>query len=444
MKIFMAQQIKAFNYAKDLSRIALFMEMRLGKTLVIIRWAEYNKRKRILVLAPCAVLPCWKEELQDERYADEDIKILNGSTLQKLEQAEEFKGQWILTNYETVTFGKRILKLDWDCIIIDESTKIKNPKPDITKFLNKGVEAISHRAILSGLPAPESLLDYFEQFRFLYGHFMHQRNYWWFRKRYFFQSFYDWEIKTGARELIKEEVAKLAFVMTAKEAGIGNKKIYEKRYVELNPLQKKIYKEIEKTFEYEDKDGNYIMTKFVPVKLGWMQRVCGGFSPKEEHLSDAKIIEINNLLKSELKNQSIVIWFKHTLEMESALLYLENRKYKCAFYNANKKEGEKDFKDGKKQIMLAQPMCGKYGLDWSVASTAIYYSNWWSTEVRAQTEKRIEHPKKKQPLLYIDLLCRKTIDVDVLSAVRSKHKTSKNFLESVLKSWRKRNDIRTR
>ena len=49
-------QIEAFERVKDHARIALFMEMRLGKTPVAIRWAHHRTREltrpRILVVAP--------------------------------------------------------------------------------------------------------------------------------------------------------------------------------------------------------------------------------------------------------------------------------------------------------------------------------------------------------------------------------------------------------
>lgn len=441
MRTLMRHQKMALEYALPRARIALFMEMRLGKTLVALRWADNEDCKKTLILAPKAVTPVWEDELQQERFPDEEILLLSGPTNERYIQAKESKAQWTITNFETINYCPEILELPWDCLLVDESTRIKNPKAAITKLLINKAHMIRYRGILSGLPAPESEMDYCEQFRFLYGNFMHESNFWWWRKRYFYKIGYEWKPNWNTIQKIQEAISSMAFVMTAKEAGIKHRKIYEKRYIELTEEQKNLYKEIDKNFEYETKQGEYQTTKYVPVKLGWMQRIAGGFDPNGKLLSNRKLLEILNLFKGDLKGKQAVIWFKHTAELESAREFFTARKFTVAFFNAKEKVGEKEFKEGKRQLMLAQAKCGQYGLNWSAADVAIYYSNWWSGETRAQTEKRIEHPKKKRPLLYIDIVCDDTVDLDVLNALRSKKKTSRGFLNEVIKSWRKRHGI---
>ena len=44
----MPHQADALAYANQNSAIALFMEMRLGKTLVAIRWAQEQAKHRLL------------------------------------------------------------------------------------------------------------------------------------------------------------------------------------------------------------------------------------------------------------------------------------------------------------------------------------------------------------------------------------------------------------
>ncbi len=71
--------------------------------------------------------------------------------------------------------------------------------------------------------------------------------------------------------------------------------------------------------------------------------------------------------------------------------------------------------------------CGKFGLDLSAASTAIYYSNGFSHEDRAQSEDRIEHLRKREPLLFVDLVTRGSTDRTVLSLLRQKVSAGKFF-----------------
>lgn len=445
MRSLMKHQKKAFEYAKPLARIALFMEMRLGKTLVAIRWCEYNKLKRVLVVAPLSVLVSWEEELLREDYAYEDIHWLKGSVEEKYQQTTSSKAMWTLLNYESLLEvnpdydpslkrgknskakkGGQILGLAWDALILDESTRIRNPQALVTRHVVDHCDHITNRAILSGFPCPESPLDYFEQFKFLYGSFMRCWDYWYFRRKYFRQFGYEWICYKYQKEQIKEEVHKWAFVMTRRQAGIGSKKIYEKRTAEMNDTQKSLIKQIDKGFSYklgeEEKE-----TKWIPVKYLWYQRIAGGFTPEEKNISNGKLNEILELLRGELKDEPLIIWFRYDAELRYISSELSRKGFKVGIFTGSDRSGDRAFKNADCQILCAQPKCGLYGLDWSRASTAIYYSNWYDGEIRAQSEDRIVHPKKKDPLLYIDLVSEGSIDNDVVEIVREKKLRGKQF-----------------
>lgn len=453
MRKFMAHQKKAFQYAKPLSRIALFMEMRLGKSMVAIRWAEFNKAKRILVVAPLSVLPSWEEELLKEENAYEDICYLRGEKDERYQLAKTSKAPWNLINYEALLeenpsynpnlqrgrnskkrVGGEILKLPWDCLIVDESTRIRNPKAETSYHLTHDSDHVSLKAILSGLPAPESSLDYYQQFKFLYGSFMHFHDYWTFRNRRFMCIGYDWVPSKFVRGKIKEEVHRLSFVLTRKQAGVGSKKVYEKRYVDMTPAQVKLYKEIKKGFSYkleeEEKE-----TKWVPVKYLWMGQIAGGLTPEGKLVSNNKTNELIELLKGELKNESVVVWFRYNQEIRHVYEQLTKKKIKTGIFTGEDKSGSDMFKKRNVQVLLAQARCGQYGIDWSIASTAIYYSNYYDCEVRYQSEDRIVHPKKKEPLLYIDLICKDSIDESVMKILREKRVSARQFSMKLVKDW---------
>lgn len=438
----MPHQQKAFDkYALSRDKIALFMEMRLGKTLVCIRWASSKFLRKILVLVPKDILLTWMEELIQEYYAYEDIKILKGTTEQRFNEAKLSTAIWNITNYATVNYRPDILKLDWDGIIIDESTCLKNPKAAFTKLILKSTAHIKYKAILTGLPNPESEKDYCEQLRFLYGHFMEKPNFWEWRRKYCRFNGFGWDVNPKYLTKIENYVAEHAYVLTAEKAGIGNKKIYVKRYTELNSIQKKYYSELAKFFEYKMADGKFAVTKYTPVKISWMYKICNGFDQELNCISEEKFYVLANLFSTELKNKAGVVWFKHTHELLYAKKYLEKRKLKCSIFYSKNKEGSDIFKTGNCQIILAQAKCGRFGLDWSRADVMVYFSNWFSGETRAQSEKRIEHPKKKSPLLYIDILCQNSIDLDIYEALKNKSKTSKQFLENVMRNWEIRNGM---
>ena len=91
-----------------------------------------------------------------------------------------------------------------------------------------------------------------------------------------------------------------------------------------------------------------------------------------------------------------------------------------------------NFRKGFQQkILCVQGKCASYGLDLSVASTSIYYSNWYDGELRAQSEDRIIHPSKNEPVLFLDLITKNSIDEHVIRLLLKKKLNSKLFLEKL-------------
>lgn len=425
-------QKDALSYTKDKDQIALLMEMRLGKSCVAIRWAKRFPGRKLIV-APLSVLASWEEELEKE----EQTKVFY---LKKAKQL--FMDSWFLINYEGLRARPHYLDWGWETIICDESTKIRNPQAKITKLLCDDLR-IPRRAILSGLPAPESSLDYFQQMKFLHGSFLGFDSYWSFRQTLYYNPpyTYDWIPRKNVVNRIKEAVHESAFVLTRKQAKIGPEKIYEKRYVEKNALQKRLYKEVMKTFEYKNNDVE-MATKWATVKFVWLARIAGGFGADGiDFLSGAKAEELLSLLKGELREEKVVVWFRFNKELEYVSKVLDGAGIQYSTITGSRKPAErKDATENFRKdsrVMLAQVKCGAFGLNWSCASTAIYYSNGYDAEYRAQSEDRILDVAKKEPLLYIDLVTKGTIDESISRVLRQKYSNSRMFMTALVKDWLK-------
>lgn len=430
------EALKKFKYS---SSLALFMEMRLGKSAVAIRWAKLKGPYK-LIIAPLTTLIDWEKELKLENQKN-IFWLTRGSNPGIIKDPG-----WYLINYERLKSQKNILSYSWNVAIADESTKIKNPKAQITKALLNNFIA-KNKAILSGLPAPENPLDFFNQIVFVYNKFFGQYNYWYFRHSYFHQDWsgHNWVPNTGIRSLIKKEIHKLAYVLTRKDAKIGSKKIYERRHLFLNKNQREIYEQVLHDFCYLNKDGKEIWTKWAPVKALWLSRITGGFNPDKKLLiSQEKMKEIWSLLQNELKNEKVIIWFRFNKELYIVKKFLKQKKIKVTSISGktsfnNRKNRTHKFRNiDNLRVMLCQIKCGKYGIDWSVASTAIYYSNGYSMEDRAQSEDRIVHPIKKEPLLYIDLITKDTIDEDVIEILTDKKIEERFFMKELFNRILKR------
>lgn len=444
MKKLYGYQQAALDWATTQNRVAFFLEMRLGKTILAIRWAEQKALQKILVVCPLSVVWTWQDELFSEGLSSIQ---LTGTQKEKKELLEEQSSRWYIINYEGIytrwngrSIPSLISRCGWDCVILDESTYIRNPKAIRTKMCKKQFMSIPYKAVLSGLPNPESSLDFYEQMAFINGTFLNCKNYWEFRLRYFHQGWnqWDWIPNRNTITQIKEKVRENAFVLSRKQARIGSRKIFETRFVELPPKVRTAYNGLEKNFELGgDK------TKWILVVKTWLSRLAGGFPNEEEYQSNHKTRELLLLMQSELRNEQVIIWFRFNKEMYATYEMLFANNFKCDFIDGEvsiekRNKIQKNFLAGKIQCLLIQIKCGKFGLDFSAASTAIYMSNSWEFEERNQSEDRILSPQKKEPVLILDLITKNSVDEDVHRALKQKGMNSKIFVSAVLENMKKR------
>ena len=432
-----SHQRDAMEYAKSRDKIALFMEMLLGKTLVTIRWAERQRGKKLVVL-PLAVAEVWVEELSMEGLSS---TLLIGSWQRRLEQYFESTDDWFITNYEYLLSDNCVARyVPWDVVILDESSKLRNARNKTTKAAIKYFQLVPRKAILSGLPNPESELDFFEQFRFLHGEFMGEDSYWRFRHQYYAQAGYEWRALAGVAKEIRDEVHDLAFILDRVDAGMSNERLTTTRHVTLPSSIRSVYDEAEDQLVLAMEETNLHI-----VRDNWLAQLTGGFFEKDDraYCHSAKTDALVELLEGELRGQPVIVWFRFNRELYGVESLLKERGIRCVAVTGRTKSTNKNlrlfrFKNRKVNVLLMQLKCGKYGLNLSVSSTAIYFGNSFSFEDRAQSVERIAHPSKIDALLTIDLVARGTIDEDILRALRNKRIKSRAFTKVVIDSMRKR------
>ena len=135
---------------------ALFMEQGCGKTLpTLYRILELRKQGYIttaLVVAPKATMGAWYRDM--EMFNPEDRLLLEKSIT--------------VINYDSVWRKNKGYDKVWDCIVLDESHKIKNRTSKRAKFLLRLALKSKYRYILTGTPIGNGQLEnIWSQYAFL-------------------------------------------------------------------------------------------------------------------------------------------------------------------------------------------------------------------------------------------------------------------------------------
>lgn len=484
-------QREIFMSSREAIAYALLMGMGTGKTKISIDTGAWNYGQGlidcIVVLAPNGVHRNWIDrEVPAHMPAWTNYRAATwASYMKKKEQAAvdrlfdpEFKGLRVIafnieafkdsTTCKAAVLVRKLCNCFNVMMIVDESSKIKTPSAKRTKaIITLGKQAVLRR-ILTGTPVTNGPLDIFAQFKFLGEDILGFTNYYSF-KHYFaeweketnYRTGHQYEVLTGYRNLKElQDIVDAHGVRVTKEECLDlPEKIYQTRYVEMTPAQRKLYNDIIQRSMMEFDNGEEMTVSNVLSKLLRLQQVLGGFVPREE-FGEALPIENTNVRMNALMDVmeeadgKVIIWarFVPEIRMIAEMLKKEYGKKKVVcYYGEVKKEAREEAQilfqgvrpildddgqvidkepvpeDEQARFFVGQPHSGGYGLTLHAATTVVYYSNDFSLEARLQSEDRAHRIGQHHPVNYVDLECLGTVDSKIVQALQNK----KNLAELI-------------
>lgn len=393
-------QQEILNRFLETDQMGLQLQQRLGKTLITCHWVQSRKFRRPLIVCPISANEEW---------------------LANIPNAE-------LITYQKISRNPSIIDpSEYDALILDESSAIKNAKSACTKAILKKAKGFRGRAILTGILVPESMEDVYCQLTFLRGgSFMGCQTFWHWRQMYFVQDGYDYNPKLGTIPVIKAEIAASCAILSRKEARVGSEKRRRSIACPMSPEIEKVYRTLSNQWRLP----NGIETKYAPVAAGWLHRASGGHHKPDVELPCDKYDIVADFART---NSHLVVWCSYSLELRRMWRHLKAANIACTFIQGKtprsvRAERRKRFFEMKRCVMIAQPVCARFGLDLSKADVAVYLSCPWSHNTRLQSEDRIIHPFKTDPVTVYDLTMDGSVDADVLEAVLEKRDVTQSLI----------------
>ena len=167
-----AYQLEAVNAVKDLEYAAIFHEQGLGKTKVaidlIVHWLSHRQLDTALIVVKKGLLDNWQRELASHSQLVPRVLTTNrGGNFYVFNSPARV----MLAHYEAVKAEKERMQLFLRTrnvgVILDESTKIKNPDAALTKTFLDLAPLFTRRVIMSGTPVSNRPHDIWSQIKFL-------------------------------------------------------------------------------------------------------------------------------------------------------------------------------------------------------------------------------------------------------------------------------------
>lgn len=471
----------------DLKYHAAFWEMGCGKSKIMIDNIAYLYLKGningALIIAPNGVDLNW---LIDEipAHLPEEVKkksrVMRFSSKKKgtkTHQAEvkwcrEHTGlAWMLMSYDAFMTheGKEAALLFLEqreaFYVLDESVSIKSPGAKRTMRIVRTAHRAKYRRILDGYPTPKGAFDIYSQIQFLDGDFWRRHGWDNFAmfKAYF--GVFEQAFGKGSQEFEKligfthlDELSKIIEPISSrvKKADVLTlpPKIYQPRYFELSPQQRKLYDELKEEYKiWLDKE-TLITANLAIVRMLRLQQISCGYLPVGEDEPVHRIEGKNpraELLEELIDNidDKTIIWARYRLDIELIQDLMRSKKNR-SFVTYTGETGDEDriaakesFQRGDAQFFIGTPAAAGIGLTLHAAHNVIYYSNSFNLRHRVQSEDRAHRDGLKHPVNYIDLLGLNTIDKAIMLNLMGKMDTADVILgdapghdvRSQLKNW---------
>lgn len=461
------QENKLIPFLMDNPFSAAYVDMGLGKTVSVLtvlqRLFTLDRIKRCLIIAPIRVaVQTWPTELRewshtwwmpytlirpDDTHPDliaamrdarldakfEDLASANQlSNRAKTAHLELQRHELASTptiihiiNREAVDWLVTFWGKDWpyDCVIVDESTSFSDHRTLRWKALNSVRGLIKRLHLLSGIPAPEGIEDYFAQVYLLDRGERFGKGITHFKQTYMMPHpggfRYKWSARPGADVEVAAKIADICMVMREEDYLSRAKAIIVERKIILDKPELKQYRTFEKEMiltlpevEIEAESGAALGQKLLQMASGAVYDA----SKKWHHIHDHKLEEVAQL-REEAQGSPLLVAYWHKPSLARLMK---------AFPKAVKMDGKGNcvgpWNAGKIDMLLIHPRSTAHGLNmqYGPGHTLVWYDNPLPFEDYAQTIKRLDRPGQKKTVRVYHLVTQGTVDAKVVPALRGK------------------------
>lgn len=481
----MAHQLAALRWANGRAFFGLAMEQGTGKTWTFLADAERAWASGLvdglLVVAPNGVHLNWTRreipthmsgpfiagEWRTSAGKRERAKLAR-QLLAPREEGEVPALRILATSYDALcakdgfAFAQTFVNATRAMIVLDESSRIKNPSALRTARVMRLRSAAVMARIGTGTPITNGPPDIFAQMEFLESGLLGTTSY-----RAFVAEFaHTMDPKDVVGRAALQNNPRLARMQTIARNPDGTKrwrnldrlrellephlfrvlkrdcldlpeKIYQTHYFELAADQRAAYDALAEEYQiaYVDADGNdALLTVSRLAALMKLQQVTSGFVNLPPRLGETTVLALRppgsnprmEALLSALEDVDgpVIIWARFREELQQiATLLGESRRvvqYHGGVSEADRHAAVDRFQSGQADTFVGQPQSGGIGITLTAAETVIYYSNDFNLETRLQSEDRAHRIGTRRSVVYIDLAAANTIDEAIARSLQTK------------------------
>lgn len=462
-------QYRLIVFLCNVREAALFADCGLGKTYAVINSCEIHKKKGIvkgktLIIAKLTTVKSgWLNDVK--KFSDLSAVSLWEKNSNKKRKAvirarmQEDHDLYIINHDGVRLFEKELIEMNFEKVVIDESTVLKNfcNKPKAIEAFGKAVCNVSRnsewKVIMTGTPMPNTPENLWGQYFFLnqYGLFLEQ-SFYDFREEYMEKldlrpKDQRLDAQGRYRPMRNNDPSKWVPRKTTKDRMISfirdcSYRVNMKDHLKDMPPLTAIVRDIQMTDDQErhyktmkdelrvviDDERVTVNTKL--TQLMKLRQITGGFIIDHDQVAHAmpenpKLEELDSIIENEIpQGEKFIIFAQYRWEIETLI-----KRYKhlgvVSVYGGN--SSDKNIKnidiflqDPKIQCIVLHPASAAHGITFTNSHFMIFYSMDHSSELNYQAVKRIERNGQKHPMIVWYLICEQSIDQSIYKVVVKK------------------------
>lgn len=435
-------QKDAVNWVLANYGAGLFLPPGLGKTLITLSSIDILKKANdidcVIVIAPLRVVyMVWQQEIEKWGFNLSSV-ILHGKDK---DMALRKTVDIYLTNPESLPWLKDNMKRFIGknlMIVCDESTVFKNHQSLRFNCIKSIIKYAKRRLILTGTPVPNGLMQLWPQMFIIDNGRRLGVNITRYRSKYFVKDYYgyNYTLIPGADTLIYNQINDIVMHKDSSELDLPEL-MYNNIYIQLPDSARKVYKEMKNHLitEYEEADLIAFNAAAKAIKLKQIANgnVYDEFG-KSINVHREKLNAISELIES-LAGRPLLVAYEYLNDL--AMLKHEFNAPHIGGGGDRREEAivVSNWNKGLIPVLLIQPRAGGHGLNLQHGGChdVVWYSITFDLELYEQLNHRVFRQGVKNSVTIHHVVCKDTVDEEVINALAHKSSVQNALLDSVLK-----------
>jgi len=427
------------NLSRTVPNMGLFLPPGLGKTTTTLTIIAEQFQGKTLIIAPKRVAETvWDAEVKKwDHLSHLKVAKIMGSPTQR-SSALNSEADIYLINLENVAWlCEAANMLVFTNLVIDESSRFKDPSTKRFKALKKHLKGFSRRIILTGTPTPQGIADLWSQVGILDLGERLETSLTRFRDKYMLPDqinrhthvVYSWKLKLGADMQIQEKISDICYSLKAEDYLELPEctKLYHS--IQLDKNVKAKYDELRKEMVVDIKKEKITAPTAAALANKLLQFTSGAVYNEEgdtQEVHRAKLERLESIMEESSSPTLVFYHFKHSLQ-----------RIRLQFPEAVVLDDDNiaAWRRGEIRMLLAHPQSGGIGLNLqcNVGDTAqtVWFDLPWSSENYIQANARIYRQGQTKPVIIHHLTAHNTIDQHVVKVLEGKINLQEALLDDL-------------